>query len=328
MRWIIAMDAVTRTHSETSSRRRRRTPNRTHGRAQSRGGVLGTVRAADMSAVILRYFASIRMLVGMSCPGVWNFAPLPKVCTTLLANGTMSALAIRPDSAESQARHPASPWVAIADFTALSYAGSEIAAKLFPCGAAGPERKGSSWSGVLTLSETQEMSQFPALKIVLVRVVSFWLCAVASTPIAFHCFTASSAAASPPLPLLFWYRKVSWRGLPPLVRLPSPPLVQPAWSSRADAACGSAAGREWETESPRQATGSFVARVVAGAPRPKVSTFCSWPRSRTCVNTNHTKTTTENRPTHKLYHCSPTRTGVLAANRPALSSRTASGPTT
>ncbi|MCP9977959.1 hypothetical protein [Actinomadura madurae] len=54
---------------------------------------------------------------------------------------------IRPDSAESQARHPASPGVAIADFTALSYAGSEIAAKLFPFGAAAPTGRARAGPG-------------------------------------------------------------------------------------------------------------------------------------------------------------------------------------
>ena len=73
-----------------------------------------------------------------------------------------------------------------------------------PFGAAGPERNGTSWSGLFTLSGTQAMSQSPAPKIVPWRAVSSWPLAVTLMPAASHCWTASSAAAATPLPRECW----------------------------------------------------------------------------------------------------------------------------
>lgn len=97
MRWIIANDAVTNTQRETSNRPKRLKQNRTHGRARS-----PVLVGAAVAVMLTPYLASMRMLNGTSWPGVSNFAPLPKVRTSLFANGTTAALATRADSAASQ----------------------------------------------------------------------------------------------------------------------------------------------------------------------------------------------------------------------------------
>src|SRR5579875_320692 len=103
------------------------------------------------------------MLVGSSSPDTENCAPLPKICCDWFANGTTSAFFTRLDSAASQSGQPFVPTICDALATSLLYAASLMLAKFCPFGAAGPERNATSWSGELTLTGTQEMSQFPVL---------------------------------------------------------------------------------------------------------------------------------------------------------------------
>src|SRR4029077_4994392 len=105
--------------------------------------------------------------------------------------------------------------------------------KLVPFGAVVPERRGTSWSGVFTLTGSQAMSQSLVPK----SGVDIWVVdsslEVTSTPIAFHLETASSAAALPTGPRARSWRNVSDSFLPPLARMPSDPFFQPAASRAA-----------------------------------------------------------------------------------------------
>lgn len=174
-------------------------------------------------------------------PGVSNLAPLPKVCTTLPANGTMSALEIRPDSAESQARHPASPGVAIADFTALSYAGSEIAAKLFP--APPPRQEGHELVRGVDVDRDPGDVPVPGTEDRvgqrrLVLAVRGGLHAD-RLPLLHRELGGGVTAAA----VVVLVEEGQLQRLAALGANAVASLVQPAWSSRAAAACGSEAAR-------------------------------------------------------------------------------------
>src|SRR6478609_8928161 len=148
------------------------------------------------------------MLVGISEPTMSNRDLAPNVSTSLLANGTTSAAEIRSDSPCSQVLQPEVPCMADAFWTEAEYCEFVMSEKFVPFGAAGPERNGTSWSGLLTFSGTQAMSQLPVPKMVCCRAVPLSPLAVTLTPAACHCFTASSAAALTVLPAELSYRKV------------------------------------------------------------------------------------------------------------------------
>ena len=69
-----------------------------------------------------------------------------------------------------------------------------------PSATPGPDRNGTSWSGLLTFSGTQAMSQSPVPKMAPWSAVSSTPFAVTLAPAASHCWTASSAAAATALP--------------------------------------------------------------------------------------------------------------------------------
>src|SRR4030095_1382030 len=119
--------------------------------------------------------------------GVSNRALAPKVLTGLLANGTRSASATTADSASSQAAHVSLSESAVAFATVASYLVLWMPEKFVPFGAAGPDRNGTTPSGLLTLSGTQAMSQSPAPKIVSVSADPARPRAVTLTPAACHC---------------------------------------------------------------------------------------------------------------------------------------------
>src|SRR6478752_5247054 len=252
------------------------------------------------------------MLVGISEPTMSNRDLAPNVSTSLLANGTMSAAEIRSDSPCSQVAQPEVPCIADAFWTAAAYCEFVMSEKFVLFGAAAPERNGTSWSGLLTLSATQAMSQLPVPKMVCCRAVPLSPLAVTLTPADCHCFTASSAAALTVLPAELSYRKV---------RVPGAAALRAV-----DAAPGSDFGSESEAGSPGQATGSRAAIVVAGEPFPDVITFCSAARSRACVSAIRIFGSLVAWPEAWLYHCSPIRAGVFSTNRFACSRRVVSGP--
>ena len=197
---------MTSTHSETSSRPSRRTAEADpRGGSGPRRGVRPPCwrrcdrRARRASCVTP---PSIRMLVGTSCPGVSNSAPCRRSARRCWRTARCRPRRTGPPRPRARCRSRPSP--AIADglldagvVVGVVDAGEVRAVRRPP----GPDRNGTSWSGLLTLSGTQAMSQSPVPKMRLlsaVVVLTPWR--VTSTPASFHCWTASSAAAATPLP--------------------------------------------------------------------------------------------------------------------------------
>ena len=213
IRWIIRNDAVTSTHSDTSSRPERRTANRAHTweRTPVRGPPTcgpscGSGAIAEL-AIVMVTPRSIRMLVGHELAGVLELGAGAEGLHDVVGEGhDVGGGEERRLGVEPGRRSPRCRSWPIASSTPGVVVGVRRCRRS-SCRPAppAPERNGTSWSGLFTLSGTQAMSQSPVPKIVawqrgLVRALGRRPRRRAS----FHCWTASSAAAATPLRRRCW----------------------------------------------------------------------------------------------------------------------------
>ena len=263
------------------------------------------------------------MLVGTSCPGTSNSAPLPKVCTTLLAKGTMSAAANRADSASSQvvaalgAGHgrwrPRPPRCSRRSRCRRSW----CRRRRCP----GPDRKGTSWSGLLTLSGTHAMSQSPVPKMAPLERRSSSALAVTSTPNVLPLLDGELGGGGAAAAQRGVVQEGDGERLAVLGADAVGALRPAGVSSAAAAASASVRGACRRRSHPGRRAARGSPDVVAGSPVPDVMHLRSSARSSAWVSAIRTAGSLAGRPSAWLYHCSPVISAGVSASKQAGASR-------